>query len=336
MKERLSAIVLVLFLAFSSPLISQDDPEGYAFQPAYEAGETWVISYQNQFSCRFQIFSRGAKTLEQQVKKVENLKFTRTFHAVEDGRPTEIEQFYIRANRRSKTGDAEQTTEQLPEQGARVHFRRNEDGGYELTETSRDLPEESRAHLKAKGLYELFLPEKRVSPGSDPWSPDEKNPLAVLFEMGTSGDNPTVRPELETFACELANLRRRDDRRIAVIDILIRTKGSRTGAPEKVFARIHGQLLYDLTRQKPVSLTLSSRPVGISFRRSLADGELRVNDMSVFVSLRYDTTGENVEPKSGGDAGNENGEAAAGAPDEASSTDDSADSGETEDDGTDE
>ncbi len=298
----LATPLVVLFPGLLLSATGQDEDRAYRFNPAYGDGEKWVVSYQSQFSCRFQISSRGAQSPEKKIKKVANRKYIKTFRSVKEGRPRTIEHVYVVANRKlNRGGGARETTERLSEQGARVHFSWNGDTGrYDLSETSHDLPDATRKRLTARELYELFLPDGKVSVSDESWTPAVERPLSILFRMGSGNESPSVFPELETFACELTEVRKNDDQTVGVIEILVKTKVADQERERDVYARIHGTLLYDLTRQKPIDLTLSSRPQGITFRRSIEGGELHVNDMSVFIKVRYDTSGEtrkDLEPE---------------------------------------
>ncbi len=295
MKRLLFVSFLFLIFALPRPAVGQEDSSSYSFEPAFQEEEKWIVTYQSQFSCRFQIYTQGKQMAEETVKKVQNRKYTKTFHKIEGNRPVKVEHFYVVANEKTKKGsDDNQSTTKLPEQGAQVMFNWNsESGKYETTNTSHDLSKEAKERVTARELYELFLPSKKVSVGGDPWKPSVSKPLAVLFSTDDKEGSPSLMPELETFACELSNIRSRNDRKIGVIDILMKTKESSRNSDD-LFARIHGQLLFDLNRQKPIRLTLSSRPVGISFRRDIQDGELRVNDMGLFINIQYDTSGENT------------------------------------------
>ncbi len=288
--KRTALPVFLLLFFLSGLLTAQQESETYRFSPAYEQGAKWHVDYQSQFSCRFRVVAQGEVVSKRNINIVENRSYVKKFLKLVDGHPQKLKHFYISANRKRRHGNNNPRSKQLEEQGIKVRFEWSpETESYRITSSSNELTQVTKDRLRGRELFEYFLPDHPVNPGSDPWTPDVDQPVSMMFGNSQSSSDLQIVPEFERFVCELSEVREENDQTLAVISILMDTGDQVSVEDGEVFARLEGELLYNLTAQKPVKFTISSRPAGISFRRDVEDTTVHVENMGLFITTRYST-----------------------------------------------
>ncbi len=298
MKRYTIFFCFLLLPLFASPLQAQSGPTTYQFKPDYKKNKKWLVDFQSQFSCRFRVEAQGEVVSRRQFNIVEDRKYIKEFLSVENGHPTTIEQFYLESTRQRQTEKGDAVREQLQEQGANVQFQWNpDDESYGIKQTSHELDENTRKRLRPRELFNVILPDKPVHIGSEPWTPELDRPVSLHF--GTNADDiETMVPEFSSFMCELSNVREEEESTIALISVLLSTGNSAKDAGDKIYSRLEGELEYDLTEQKPIKFTITSRPAGISFQRQVEDTTVFVENMGIFISANYNTSSIPDKPTS--------------------------------------
>jgi hypothetical protein len=309
MKRNTLLICLLLLPVVVSSLPAQSGPTTYQFKPDYTKNKKWLVDYQSQYSCRFRVEAQGEVVSNRQFNIVENRKYVKEFLSTENGHPTTIEHFYLEANRQKQTEQGSSSRNQLPEQGARVQFTWNPDSeSYDIAESSHELGDETHNRLRPHELFNVILPEEPVHIGSEPWTPELERPVSLSFGSNSDEDEIMV-PEFKRFICELSNVREEEGSTIALISVLLSTGESAKNAEDQIYSRLEGELEYDLTEQKPISFSITSRPAGISFKRQVEDTTVYVENMGIFISANYNSSipSDVKSTMSSGDSSSKNG-----------------------------
>ncbi len=249
-----------------------------------------MVSYQSKMSCRLTILSGDDEVSSKHIQKIQNRKYVKKVEKQSGDRPTRFRHHYIDAKSRKQVGKGSKFEKEVsPLQNKRILLDWNsKKGAYTINRDNYDLPDDVLNQVSGMELYEYFLPPADVDYKKSTWNPTLKNPLSYFVSTDAEEEPMSSVPEVESAECKLREMKKDGDQNVAVIGITVKFASGGVENEENE-QKLKGKLLYDVTRQKPVSFSLRTDPPGISFQKESGHNRFHVKHLNVSLSIRYDT-----------------------------------------------